>query len=69
MPLLNETHQVQLRHYVDTLTNVVAVSTGGGTASATINFANLICKVMKLPSELALSRLQNMNKLLHTPKF
>lgn len=62
MPLLNETHQVQLRCYVDTLTNLVAVSTGGGAAVATINFANLICKVMKLPSELALSRLQNMNK-------
>ena len=62
MPLLNESHQVQLRCYVDTLTNVVAVSSGGGTAAATINFANLICKVMKLPTELALSRLQQMNK-------
>jgi hypothetical protein len=63
MPLLNESHQVQLRCYVDTLTNVVAVGSGAtGTAAATINFANLICKVMKLPSEIALTRLQAMNK-------
>jgi hypothetical protein len=44
---------------------VVAVGSGAsGTAAATINFANLICKVMKLPSEIALTRLQAMNKAL-----
>jgi hypothetical protein len=45
------------------LSNLVAISTGNGSAlAATINFSNLICKVMKLPSEVALSRLQAMNK-------
>ena len=62
LPLLSEQHQVQLRCYLDTVANLVSVSTATGTAVSTINSANLICKVWKLPSELALTRLQNMIK-------
>ena len=42
MPLLNESHQVQLRVYVDTLSNLVAPGAGTtGAAICTLNFSNL----------------------------
>lgn len=62
IPLLSDTHAVQLRVYLDTLANLVAVSSGTGTAISTLNFANLICKVVKLPSEISLNRISNMQK-------
>jgi hypothetical protein len=62
MPILSDAHNVQIRCYTEQLTNIVDRSSGGGTATATINFANVICKVTKLPSEIAQARLTAMAK-------
>ena len=62
IPILSDAHNVQIRVYMDQLANVVSQSTLTGTPNATINFANIICKVLKLPSEVANARLNSMVK-------
>ena len=47
---------------MDTLANIVSQSTGTGTAAATINYANVILKVMKIPSDIATSILNTIVK-------
>ena len=46
LPILTDAHQVQLRIYMNNLSDVVALSGGTGTATATINYVNLIAKIM-----------------------
>ena len=63
IPILSDAHNLQIRCYTDSVANVVERGTGaGGTASATINNANVIIKVTKLPSEIAQARLNAMVK-------
>ena len=62
IPILTDSHNLQIRCYMDTLANIVSQSTGTGTAAATINYANVILKVMKIPSDIATTRLNAMIK-------
>ena len=63
IPLLTENHSVQLRCYVDNLTNLYATTTAyTGTAVATISSASVICKVLRLDPNTAQSRLNAMVK-------
>ena len=63
IPILSDAHNLQIRCYTDSLANLVDKSgTGTGTATATLNSANVICKVTKLPSEIAQARLNAMIK-------
>jgi len=62
MPILSDSHNLQIRVYMDTIANVVALSGGSGTAAATINYANVIAKVTKLPADIASARLFGMTK-------
>ena len=62
LPILSDAHNLQIRCYTDSLANLVEKSTGTGTAAATINYANVICKVTKLPAEIAQARLNAMVK-------
>ena len=59
IPVLNDSHNLEIRV---PLTNVVALSCGTGTAAATINFAYVVCKVLKIPSDIASDRLDAMVK-------
>jgi len=57
IPILSDSHNLQIRCYMETLANVVNYSTLTlGTLAATINSANIICKVLKIPSEIAANR-------------
>ena len=38
------------------LANVIALSGGTGTAATSINFANVVCKGLKLPSDISSNR-------------
>jgi hypothetical protein len=58
--LLADQHSVQLKIYMDSLTNLVEQSTGVGTPVATINSVNLIAKITRLPLEIASNRLSLM---------
>ena len=60
IPILSDSHNLQIRCYIDTLANIVLQSTGTGTATTTINYANVILKVMKIPSDIATTRLNAM---------
>ena len=63
LPILSDSHQVQIRCYTDTYQNLIEKSTGTGSATGgTTNFANVICKVTKLPTEIAQARLNSMIK-------
>jgi hypothetical protein len=62
MPILSDGHNLQIRCYTESLANLVEKSTGTGTATATLNNANVICKITKLPAEIAQARLTAMNK-------
>ena len=63
LPILSDSHQVQIRCYTDSYQNVVEKSTGTGNATGgAINFANVICKITKLPAEIAQARLNSMIK-------
>ena len=62
IPILTDSHNLQIRLYMDQLSNLITVSGGTGTAAASINFANVICKVTKLPPDIATNRLNAMIK-------
>jgi hypothetical protein len=64
IPILSDSHNLQVRCYMETLTNVVQTGSGQttGTLTGTINSANIICKVLKIPSEIASNRLNQMQK-------
>ena len=63
IPILSDSHNLQIRCYMETLANVVNYSTLTlGTLAANINSANIICKVLKIPSEIAANRLNAMIK-------
>ena len=47
---------------MDTLANNFSQSTGTGTATATIYYANVIIKVINIPSDIATSRVNAMVK-------
>ena len=47
---------------MDQLANVIALSGATGTAAATINYANAVCKVLKLPYDGSQIRLNAMTK-------
>jgi hypothetical protein len=55
-PVFAEQHAIQLRVYMDSLANVVALSGGTGTAVATLNSCNLIAKITRLSSEMVANR-------------
>ena len=61
IPILSDSHNVQIRVYMDQLANVVNMSTLTGTVTSTIA-ANIICKVLKLPADVAANRLNAMIK-------
>jgi hypothetical protein len=48
IPLLFGHTEIQLKIYTDTVANIVQVGTGTGTASATLNYCNLLAKVVRL---------------------
>ena len=54
---------------MDTLAIIVSQSTGTETAATTINYANVILKVMKIPSDNATTRLNAMVKNLNIVSF
>ena len=60
--ILSDSNNLQLLIYMEPLANVVALSGGTGTAPATINFANVMCKVLNIPSDIAGDRLNEMIK-------
>ena len=62
IPILSDLHNLQIRCYIDTSANIVSQSTGTGTGAATINYSNVILKVMKIPSDIATTRLNAMIK-------
>ena len=62
IPILSDSHNLQIRVYMDQLANAVSQSTLTGTAAATINSANIICKVLKVPSDVCTNRLNAMMK-------
>ena len=41
---------------------MIALSCGTGAAAATINYANAVCKALKLPSDIACNRLIAISK-------
>ena len=61
IPILSDAHNVQIRVYMDQLANVVNMSTLSGTVTSTIT-ANIICKVLKIPADVASNRLAAMIK-------
>ena len=62
IPILSDSHNLQIRVYMDTLANVVNTGSGQtGTPTATIA-ANIVCKVLKLPADIASNRLAAMIK-------
>ena len=62
LPNLSDSHNLQIRVYMDQLSNIVNQSTLTGTPVATINSANVILKLMKLPAEIAANRYNAMVK-------
>ena len=62
LPILSNSHQIQLRVYMDTLANQVNQSSLTGTPVATLNFCNAICKVTRLDTNTAASKLQALMK-------
>ena len=62
IPILSDAHNLQIRVYMETLANLVNQSTLTGTAAATLNSANVIVKVLKLPADIAGNRLNAMIK-------
>lgn len=63
MALLTSSHDVQLRVYMNTLTNIVEQSTLTGTPIATINSCQLITKVTRLSQSDVQSHLGQMMKI------
>jgi hypothetical protein len=62
IPILSDSHNLQIRVYMDQLANVVNTGSGQtGTPTATIA-ANIVCKVLKLPADIASNRLAAMIK-------
>ena len=64
IPILSDAHNLQIRIYMDSVANIVNQSTLTNTPgpTATLNFANVIVKLMKLPQEIASNRLSLMAK-------
>ena len=62
LPILTDAHNLQIRVYMDSVVNIVNQSSLGGTPVATLNFANAIVKVLKLPLDVASNRLALMQK-------
>ena len=62
IPILSDSQNLQIRVYIDQLVNFIALCGGTGTASATINYAHAVCKVLKLPFDIASNRLIAMGK-------
>ena len=62
--LLTDSHNIQLRIYMDTLTNAYAVSSGTLTSCA-INSCNAICKITRLDNASAQQRLGDMTLRKH----
>jgi len=66
--LLYPKDDVQLRVYLDTFQNNFA-GTGTGTELSKINFANLLCTVTRLNSDINSSKLFHLSKQVHHHKF
>ena len=62
LPLLSDSHNLQIRVYMEQLSNIVMTTGLTGTASSSINSANNILKLMKLPAEIATNRYNAMIK-------
>jgi hypothetical protein len=62
LPLLSDSHNLQIRVYMEQLSNIVMTTGLTGTASSSINSANVILKLMKLPAEIATNRYNAMIK-------
>jgi len=63
LAVLNNASQIQLRVYTKPLANIITLGAGTGTAVATINYCNLLCKVTKLDSDSANKRLSMMSRI------
>ena len=62
LPLLSDSHNLQIRVYMEQLSNIVMTTGLTGTATSSINSANVILKLMKLPAEIATNRYNAMIK-------
>jgi len=62
LPLLSDSHNLQIRVYMEQLSNIVVTTGLTGTAASSINSANVILKLMKLPAEIATNRYNAMIK-------
>ena len=62
LPVLTENHLTQMRVYMKQANDVIVKTTGTGTATASINFANVIVKAIKLPAHHIQKQHQEMMK-------
>ena len=69
LPLLWSKDDVQIRVYMDTLPNIVNQSSLTGTPVATLNYANLVMKVSRLPHDLLYMRQNQIVQNVEQTKF
>jgi hypothetical protein len=62
IPLYTNSHDIQLRVYMDTLANQVNIGAGSGTAVATINSCNVIAKVSRFDTTTAATQVEMLQK-------
>lgn len=61
-PILNQNHEVEIRCYFDNPSNFCEKSTLTGTPAVTIQSANLLCYVSRLPPEVVTQELISLDK-------
>lgn len=62
LPILTQNHQLQLQVTLRNLSQIISLSGGTGTASASINYVRLVCRVSKIPNDMLTRRLNSMAK-------
>jgi hypothetical protein len=54
---MTDSHNVQLRVYIETVTNIIVTGGATGTGAVSINYCNLICRTTKMSNEVVQNRL------------
>ena len=62
IPISSFRRDLQIRVYMELIANVIALSGCTGKTSATINFANTVCKVLKLSSDISSNKIISISK-------